>query len=132
MFGSFFEQDHLLPLFRMAGKKALSTSFSLVTSTNLGISPKTFWLLVLTLLSHWCKTSRLYLVPVLNYWTSTRSTPQKNWFFWSNSYKIEVMIISLIEMLELPNFSNMTKSTIQFETHDEMLLVTSQPEIMTS
>ena len=27
---------------------------------------------------------------------------------WSNPYKIEVMITSLIEMLELPNFSHMT------------------------
>ena len=42
VFDSFFEQDHLLPLFRMGGKKALSTSFSLVTSTNLGISPQNF------------------------------------------------------------------------------------------
>ena len=39
-------------------------------------------------------------------------TPQKRWFFWSNPYKIEVMIIYLIEMLELPNFGHMTKSTI--------------------
>ena len=27
-----------------------------------------FWLLVLTLLPHWCKISRLYLVSVPNYW----------------------------------------------------------------
>ena len=33
-------------------------------------------------------------------------------FFWSNPYKIEVMITSLIEMLELPNFVLMTTSII--------------------
>ena len=37
---------------------------------------------------------------------------QKNWFFWSNPYKIEVMITSLIEMLELPNFGHMATCTI--------------------
>ena len=31
------------------------------------LAPKTFYLLVLTLLPHWCKISRLYLVPVPNY-----------------------------------------------------------------
>ena len=40
-------------------------------------------------------------------------------------YKIEVMITSLTEMLELPNFGNMTTSTIEFESHDKILLVTS-------
>ena len=39
---------------------------------------------------------------------------QKNWFFWSNRYKIEVA--SLIKMLELANFSHMTTSTMQFES----------------
>ena len=34
--------------------------------------------------------------------------PSKKGFLWSNPYKIEVMITSLIEMLELPNFSHMT------------------------
>ena len=33
---------------------------------------------------------------------------KKNGFFWSNPYKIEVMITSLIEMLELPNLGHMT------------------------
>ena len=34
-----------------------------------------------------------------------------NYFFWSNPYKIEVMIASLTEMLELPNVGHMTTST---------------------
>ena len=35
-------------------------------------------------------------------------------FFWSNLYKIKVMITSDIEMLEVPNFGHMTTSTIKF------------------
>ena len=34
-------------------------------------------------------------------------------------------------MLELPNFSHMTKSTIQFELGDKILLLTSWARIMT-
>ena len=33
-------------------------------------------------------------------------------FYWSNPYKIEVMIISFIEMLQLPNFGHMTTYTV--------------------
>ena len=51
--------------------------------------------------------------------------PSKKWFFWSNPYKIEVMVTSLIEMLDLPNFGHMTTlTTINF-------LVTSWKEIKT-
>ena len=39
------------------------------------------------------------------------------------------MITSLIE---LPDFGHMTTLTIQFESRDKMLLVTSSSEIMTS
>ena len=42
---------------------------------------------------------------------STKTTP-KNRSFWSNLDKIEVMIISLGEILELPNFGHMISSTI--------------------
>ena len=38
--------------------------------------------------------------------------PSKNWFLWSNPYKIKVMITSLIVILELPNFGHMTTFTI--------------------
>ena len=37
---------------------------------------------------------------------------QKKRYFWSNPYKIEVMITSLTEMLELPNFGYMTTFTL--------------------
>ena len=72
---------------------------------------RTFWLLVLTLLPRWCKISSLYLVPVQNYWTWAKTASQKNWFFWSSPYKIEVLItFDLIEMLDLPNFGHMNTS----------------------
>ena len=83
-----------------------------VTSTNEGLRPQYILTFGLTFLSHWCKISRSYLVPVPNYWTWTKTTPQKKQFFWSNPYKIEVMITSPIEMLELPNFGQVTTSTI--------------------
>ena len=35
-------------------------------------------------------------------------------------------------MLELPNFGHMNTSTMQFESRDKILLVTSSTEIMTS
>ena len=92
--------------------KRPTTSFPPVTSTNFGFSRKNFWLLVSTLLPHWPKISRPYLVSVPNYWTWTKSTPQKNWFFWSNPYKIDIMMTSVIHMLELPNLGHMTTSWI--------------------
>ena len=51
-------------------------------------------------------------MPVPNYRTGTETTPQEKWFFWSNPYKTGVVIISLIEMLELPNFGHINTSTI--------------------
>ena len=51
--------------------------------------------------------------------------------FLAKSLKIKVMITFLIEMLELPSFGNMNTS-IEFETHDKTLLMTSWTEIMTS
>ena len=41
------------------------------------------------------------------------------------------MITSLIEYVELPNFGHMTTSTIQFESHDKVLLMKSWTETMT-
>ena len=88
------------------------TSFSSVTSANVRISPWNFLTFSFCSLSHWCKISRPHLVPVPDNWTSTNRSPQKNGFLWSNPCKIEVMITSLTEMLELPNFGYMTTSTI--------------------
>ena len=42
------------------------------------------------------------------------------------------MITSLTEMLELPNFGHMTIFTLQFESRDKILFVTSWSEIIAS
>ena len=36
----------------------------------------------------------------------------------NNNYKIEIIVTSLMEILELPNFRHMTTSTIYFESRD--------------
>ena len=46
------------------GAKRPPTSFSVVTSTNVGISPKNFLNFSFNPLPQWCKISSLYLVPV--------------------------------------------------------------------
>ena len=46
-------------------------------TTRLSKTPKTFWLLVLTLLPHSCKIASSYLVSVPNYWTWTKGTSPK-------------------------------------------------------
>ena len=81
---------------------------------------------------HLCKISSLHLVPVPNYWTWTKTTPQKEQCFWPNPYKIEVVITFVMEMLQLPNFGHMNTSTIYFEPRDKIFLVTSSTEIMMS
>ena len=88
------------------------TSFSAVTPTNVWLDPKIFWLIVSTFLRHLHKISKRYLEPVPNYWTWTKSTSQNIWFFLWNPYKIQVMITSVIKMLQLPNFGHMATSTI--------------------
>ena len=102
------------------------------SNNYLGTSPQNFLTFSFNLFPLWCKISISHLVPVPNYWTWTRTTPQKKWFFWSNPYKFEIVITSLIEMQVLPNFGHMATSTIWFESHDKILLVTSWTWIMTS
>ena len=69
---------------------------------------------------------------VLSYWTWSKTTRRKKQFFWSNPYKIEVVITFLIVLLQLTNFGHMTTSILWFESWDKHLLVTSWLEIMTS
>ena len=109
------------------------TSFPNVLQTK-KLAPKTFWLLVLTHATLVRIFKGPYLVSAPNYWTLIKTTPQKKCFFWSNPYKIEVMITSLIKLLELPKFGHITISTIYFESRDKNfvgdamdLIVTSQP-----
>ena len=49
-----------------------------------------------------------------------------------NFYKIEVMITSVIEVLQLRNFGHMTTSTVERQSHDKVLLMTLWEEIKTS
>ena len=58
--------------------------------------------------------------------------PSRKVFILVNTYKIEFMITSLIEMLELLDFGHMTTSTISLESRGKILLVASWTEIMTS
>ena len=83
------------------GPKKPPDSFSHVTSTNVGISPLNF-------------VQNFKAIPSANskFWTWTMSSSQKNRFFWSNLYKIKVMITSPIVILELQNFDQMTTLAI--------------------
>ena len=53
----------------------------------------------------------VFPLQLLHYWTWTKTAPKKRRFYWSNPYKIEVVITSLIEMPQLPNFVHMNTST---------------------
>ena len=110
-----------LTLFRMGGSSP--TSFSPVTSTNVGISSKNFLTFSFNIFATmvWNFKAIPSASPKLLAWIKT--FPQNKWFFWSSLYKTEVMIISLIEMLELPNFSHITTFTKKFEWRDKILLV---------
>ena len=114
------------------GAKAPPTSFSLVTSTNVRITHQnflTFCFNPFATLVYNFKTMPIASPQLLNL---NQDHPSKKWFFWSNPYKVKVMITSLIGMLELPNFGHMTISTIYFESRDKIMFVTSWIEIMTS
>ena len=91
------------------------------------LAAKTFCLLVVTLLWHWVKISRPYLVSVRNYWAWTKSTLRP--FFCLNPYKIEVMVTSLTEMLESPNFGDMTTFIIWFDTGDKNTFIVRTPRV---
>ena len=74
------------------------------------------------LLSNLKTFCHLVFLLVLNFKNMTNTNPKllklnqdhtsKDRFFWLNPYKIEVMINSLIKMLELQNFGHMTISAI--------------------
>lgn len=86
-------------------KFSFPSSFPPGTSSNIVILKFLYFSfnLLLKVLLHFRKTLRSCLVPVLIYCTWTKIILDKNQFFRSNLCKIEVMIIALIEMLELPN-----------------------------
>ena len=76
--------NSLSTLFRMAGGKSAKT----FTDSY----PQHFWFLILIIFTHSCKISGSYLVPVLNYWTWTKTNPQKVSF--SGQIHIKLLIIS--------------------------------------
>ena len=101
-------------------EKALPTSFSPVTSTNVRISPQIFLTFRFNTFDRLVQNFKF--VPsaspkLLNF---NKDHPSKKRFFWSNPYNIEVMITSLIQTLELPNFGHVTTSIIKFESCDKI------------
>ena len=76
-------------------KKVFSTSFSPVTSTNVAISPKNFVTFSFDPFATLVKSCKAITSVSPKLLTLKQHPP----FFWSNLYKIEVMITSLIEML---------------------------------
>ena len=70
------------------GETPAPYQFSSVTSRNVGISAENFLTfifnpfatLVWNFMPHLCEISSLYLVPDPNYWTLTKTTPQKSDF----------------------------------------------------
>ena len=114
------------------GQKGPPTSFSSVTSTNVGFGPQNF--LTFSFNPFATLVQNFKFVPsaspkLLNL---NQDHPSKKAIFWSNLYKIEIMITFLIEMLQLSNFGHMTTSTIKIESRHKILLVTSWAKIMTS
>ena len=59
------------------GKKASPTSFFPVISANVGIIPQNFSISSFSPFTTLVYLSSLHLVPVPNYWTWTKTTPQK-------------------------------------------------------
>ena len=94
----------LQPYSGWGGPKRPPTSFSHVTSTNVGFGPQN--LLTFSFNPFATLVQNFKFVPsaspkLLNL---NQDHPSKKQFFRSNPYKIEVMVTSFIEMLELPNF----------------------------
>ena len=88
-----------------------ATSFSPITSTNVRFSLqnlKNFSFSPFTTLVKNFKFLPSASPKLLNF---NQDHPSKKWFFWSNTYKIEVVVTSLTEILELPNFRHMNTST---------------------
>ena len=94
------------------GKKAPPTNFPPITSTNVGISPQKFLAFSYNPLATLVENLKVIPSASLKLLNFNQDHHSKKWFFWSNPYKIEVIITSLIEVLELPNFGHMTTSTI--------------------
>ena len=107
----------LLALFRMPGKGEAKRpspliSFAPVFSTSVGLSPQNFLTFSFNPFSTLVLNFKVIPTASPKFLNLNQDHPSKKWFFWSNPYKIEVMITSLIEILGSPNFGHMTTSTV--------------------
>ena len=111
-------EKKFLTLFRMGGggkkipPRPTPSIFFPVTSNNVRTSPQNFLTFSChpfgTLVSNF-KFAASASAEILNL---NQDHPSKKAVFWSNPFKIGVVITSLIELLELPNFGHMNTSTI--------------------
>ena len=108
------------------GKNPPSTRFPTVTSINVGIRPQNFLTFTfnhfVTLVQNF-RTIASAIPKLLNLNQEHHSKKLVFLVNWSNPYKFEVIITSLIEMLHLPNFGHMTTYAIKFESRDKVLLI---------
>ena len=127
----------------MGRGKKISTSFSPVTSASVGISFQNFLTFIFNTFAKLVWNFKA--IPSASFEQPRQDgsgnevesqiielepkAPFTKTFFWSNPYKMKVMITSLIEMLELSNFGNMTPSTIWFELCNKILFVTSEQKL---
>ena len=93
-------------------QKGPPNSFSPVTFTNVGIRTQNFLTLSFNPFSRLVQNFKFVSSACPKLLNLNQDHPSKKRFFWSNPYKVEVMITSLIQMLELPNFRHMTTSII--------------------
>ena len=103
----------------MGGKKAPPTSFSPVTSTNVGISYQNFLTFSFNLFVKLVQNFKAIPSASPKLLNLNQDHPSKKVvslvkslsYSMSLYYKIEVMITSLVEVLELPNYGHMTTFT---------------------
>ena len=101
--------EQVLTLFRMGGGP---TSFSPVTSTNIRFGPQTFLTFSFNPFATLLQNFKFVFSASPKLLNLNEEHPSKKRFFWSNPYKIEVMITFFTEMLQLPNFGLLNTFTI--------------------
>ena len=94
----------------MEGQNDHFTNFSPLTSIKVGISPKNF--LTFSFNPFGGQNLKVVSSVSLKLLSLNQECPQKI-AFWSIPYKIEVLITSLIVMLQLPYFGHRTTSSIE-------------------
>ena len=90
------------------GQKGLPTSFSPVTSTNVRFGPQNFLTFSFNPFARVVQNFKFLPSTSPKLLNLNQDNLSKKQFFWSNPYKIEIMITFLIEMLQLPNFGHTT------------------------